>query len=80
MRAEVQNWYGMVLPAGTPATLVNRWHAEITKVMNLPDIRAKLDAQATYPVGSTPAQFAAFRKAEESKWARVIKEANIRAQ
>lgn len=77
---EVQNWYGMVLPAGTPAALVNRWHAEIIKVMNLPDIRAKLDAQATYPVGSTPAEFAAFRKAEETKWAGVIKAANIRAQ
>jgi tripartite-type tricarboxylate transporter receptor subunit TctC len=77
---EVQNWYGMVLPANTPRDLVNRWHAEILKVMNVPEIRAKLIAQGTDPVGSTPAEFAVFRKAEESKWARVIKEANIRPQ
>ncbi len=75
---EVQNWYGMMLPAGTPVERVNRWHGEILKVMNVPEIRARLIAQGTDPVGSTPAQFAAFRKAEESKWARVIKEANIR--
>ncbi len=77
---EVQNWYGMVLPAGTPGALVNRLHAEIVKVMNMPEIRAKLDAQGTYPVGSTPAAFAVFRKAEEVKWARVIKEAHIKAE
>ncbi len=75
---EVQNWYGMMLPAGTPSERVNRWHGEILKVMNVPEIRARLMAQGTDPVGSTPAQFAAFRKAEENKWARVIKEANIR--
>ncbi len=75
---EVQNWYGMMLPAGTPSERVHRWHGEILKVMNVPEIRAKLIAQGTDPVGSTPAQFAVFRKAEERKWARVIKEANIR--
>ena len=77
---EVENWYGMVLPAGTPRELAARWHAEIVKVMNLPDIRARLDAQGTYPVGSTPEAFGAFRKAEETKWARVIKDAGIKAQ
>ena len=77
---EVHNWYGMVLPAGTARELVNRLHAEILKVMNVPEIRAKLIAQGTDPVGSTPSEFAAFRKAEEIKWARVIKDANIRTE
>ena len=77
---EVQNWYGMMLPAGTPREIVHRWHSEIRKVMDVPDIRAKLIAQGTDPVGSTPAEFAAFRLAEQNKWARVIKEANIRPQ
>lgn len=75
---EVENWYGMVMPAGTPPALVTRLHTEIVKVMNLLDIRAKLDAQGTYPVGSTPAAFGAFRKAEQAKWARVVKEAGIK--
>ena len=77
---EVQNWYGMVLPGGTPEPLVARLHGEIVKVLNAPDIRAKLDAQGTYPVGSTPREFAAFRKSESVKWARVVKEANLQAQ
>ena len=75
---EVVNWYGMVVPAGTPREVIARLHAEIVKAQSIPDIREKLIAQATDPVGSTPKEFGAFRKAEEAKWARVIKEANIR--
>lgn len=75
---EVVNWYGMVAPAGTPRAVIARLHAEIVRAQSIPDIREKLIAQATDPVGSTPGEFGAFRKAEEAKWARVIKEANIR--
>lgn len=75
---EVVNLYGMVAPAGTPRAVIARLHAEIVKAQSIPDIREKLIAQATDPVGSTPGEFGAFRKAEEAKWARVIKEANIR--
>ena len=48
-------------------------------MLRLPDIRERLMAQGTDPVGSTPDDFGAFMKAETAKWARVIKEANIRA-
>jgi len=75
---EVVNWYGMVAPAGTPREVIARLHAEFVKAQSIPDIREKLIAQATDPVGSTPSEFGAFRKAEEAKWARVIREANIR--
>ncbi len=74
---EVVNWYGMVLPAGTPRAIVNRLHSEFVKAMNVPEIREKLVDQATFPVGSTPEEFGKFRKAEEGKWAKVIKQANI---
>ena len=75
---EVDNWYGMVLPAGTPRSVVMRLHGEIVRIVNLPEIREKLAAQAWEPVGSTPEAFAAFMKSENLKWARVIKDANIR--
>lgn len=75
---EVVNWYGMVLPAGTPRDVISRLHAEITRAMNIPEIREKLVAQGTDPVGSTPEEFGAFMKSETVKWARVIKSANIR--
>ena len=76
---EVVNWYGMVLPAGTSPDVIRRLHSEVVKAMNVPDIRQKLIAQGTDPVGSTPEEFAAFMKSETAKWARVIKAANIRA-
>ncbi len=75
---EVVNWYGMLLPAGTPRAVIARLHAEIVKAMNIPEIREKLIVQGTDPVGSTPEEFGAFMKAETIKWARVVKEANIR--
>jgi tripartite-type tricarboxylate transporter receptor subunit TctC len=76
---EVVNWYGMVLPTGTPHDIIVRLHTEIVKAMNIPEIHEKLVAQGTDPVGSTPEEFGAFMKSETAKWARVIKSANIRA-
>jgi tripartite-type tricarboxylate transporter receptor subunit TctC len=77
---EVVNWYGMVVPAGTPREVIRRLHGEVVKAMNVPDIREKLVAQGTDPVGSSPEDFGEFMKAETAKWARVIKAANIRAE
>ena len=76
----VLNWYGMMLPAGTPREVVTRLHTEILKAMNIPEIHARLVGQGTDPVGSTPQEFGTFRKSEEVRWARVIKESNIRAE
>lgn len=75
---EVVNWFGMVLPARTARAVITRLHAEVVKAMNIPEIREKLIAQGTVPVGSTPEEFGAFMKAETIKWARVVKESNIR--
>jgi tripartite-type tricarboxylate transporter receptor subunit TctC len=76
---EVTNWFGMVVPAATPRDIVARLHAEILRVLRLPDVRDSLIAQGTEPVGSSPEEFGAFMKSEAVKWARVIREANIRA-
>ena len=77
---EVDNWYGMVAPRGTPQGLLKRLHGEIVRVVTLPEIREKLVAQGMEPVGSTPDDFARFMKSEVEKWARVIKSANIRPE
>ncbi len=76
----VQNWYGMMLPAGAAPAVVTRLHGEIVKAMNAPEVRAKLTGLGFDPVGSTPKEFGAFRNAEEARWARVVKEAGIRAE
>jgi tripartite-type tricarboxylate transporter receptor subunit TctC len=76
---EVVNWFGLVAPAATPREVVARLHSEIVKVLRMPDIRDRLVAQGADPVGSSPEEFGAFMKSETAKWARVIREANIRA-
>jgi tripartite-type tricarboxylate transporter receptor subunit TctC len=73
----VVNWYGALLPKGTSREIVTRLHTEIVKAMNTADVRAKLAAHGFDTGGSTPEQFGAFRKAEEARWGRVIKEAGI---
>ena len=75
---EAVNWYGMLVPAGTPREVIARLQREIVKVMEIPDIRDKLIAQGTDPVGSSPEEFGVFMKSEAVKWSRVIKGANIK--
>ena len=76
---EVVNWYGLVAPAGVPARVIERFHADLVKALNHAETRDKLIAQGTDPVDSNPKAFGAFMKAESAKWARVIKAANVRA-
>ena len=75
---EAVNWYGMLVPAGTPPDVIQRLQSEIAKIIHSPDIREKLVAQGTDPVGSTPAQFGAFIRSETAKWEKVIRTAGIK--
>jgi tripartite-type tricarboxylate transporter receptor subunit TctC len=50
---------------------------EIAAIVRLDDVRARLDAMGTIPVGSTPAEFQAFIDAETAKWGKVIREAKV---
>jgi tripartite-type tricarboxylate transporter receptor subunit TctC len=75
---EVDNWYGMVAPAGTPRAAVQRLRDEIVSAMAVAEIRDKLLAVGQVPVGSTPEAFGAFMKSEGTKWLKLIREANIK--
>lgn len=77
---EVIGWFGWLAPAKTPRAIVTRLNGEIVKVLNAPEIRERLLSQSTEPVGDSPQAFAAFIKSERDKWARVIREAGIRAE
>lgn len=77
---EVVNWYGIVAPTGTLAEAITRLQTELVRVMAIPEIREKLVSQGADPVGSTPAEFCAFLKAESVKWTRVIRQASIRPE
>jgi len=73
-------WQGWFMPAKTPAAIVDRIRQEVVKALALPDVRARLDAMAYEPVGSTPAAFDAFVKSEIKKFTKVIADAKIPRQ
>jgi tripartite-type tricarboxylate transporter receptor subunit TctC len=75
---EAVNWYGMVVPAGTPREAIARLNREITKVLEMPDIKEKLVSQGIDPAANSPEEFGEFMKSEAAKWARVIRAANIK--
>ena len=75
----VGDWQGVVVPAGTPLGIVAHLNAEFRKILELPDIRQRLDAAAMEPVGGTPEQFGELIRSEIARWARVVKEAGIKA-
>jgi len=70
-------WNGLFAPAGTPRDVVARLAAEVTTILNRPEIREKIAAQGADVVGGTPEQFAAFIRADSAKWAQLIKKQNI---
>ncbi|MBI3938454.1 MAG: tripartite tricarboxylate transporter substrate binding protein [Betaproteobacteria bacterium] len=69
---------GMFAPAGTPAELIERLNQEIVRVLNRVDVKEKFFRIGVEAVSSSPEQFAAFIKADMTKWGKVIKDAGIR--
>jgi len=76
---EASTWYGLLAPAGTPQPVIARLHDEVVRVLKTPDMREKFASQGFEPAGTTPAEFAAYIKAEIAKWGKVIRDAGIRA-
>ena len=77
---EAVNWYGVFLPAGTPKPVVDKVYADVLKALQHPDTKKRMLDSGIVAVWSTPDQFLAFQKAEIQKWAKVIKDANIRIE
>jgi len=77
---EASNWYGMVAPAGTPQSIIDRLHNETAAILNMPDVRKVLLDSGIDALSSTPQQFAAYIKSETEKWTRVIKAAKLEAK
>ncbi len=72
-------WIGFFVPAGTPATVVARLNAEISRAFDAPDTRERLAQQGLEWKRNTPAEFAAFLRSEIVKWARAVKESGAKA-
>lgn len=77
---ELTNWFGLAVPVSTPKNIINRLHADIAGVSQTPDLRQKLLGMGAEPIVSAPEAFAVLIQAESLKWARIIKEAGIKAE
>lgn len=76
---EVSVWFGILAPAGTPRDIVQRLNAEMVKIIRSPEITDRFAKAGVEPVASTPEYFADFLRAEVSRWAKVVQDANIKA-
>ena len=74
---EVTTWFGFVAPARTPAAIVTKLNAEIVKILNMPDVRERLIASGSEPVGNTPEQMAAQIAKETAEFAKIVKRAKL---
>jgi len=75
---EIVGWYGIVGATGMPKDVVARLNTEIVRLLKTPEVRERMLREGAEPVGSSPEEFSAYLAADQSKWAKVIKAANIR--
>src|SRR5262245_37392809 len=74
---DIDTWYGLVAPAGTPREVIAKVNAEAVRILNLADLREKTRSQGIELGGSTPEEFGAFLRADIAKWTKAIREMNI---
>jgi len=72
--------FGLIAPAGLPPAVLAKLNAEAVRIIKAPAMLDKLTRQGVLPIASTPAEFTAYMKTEQEKWAQVIKAANIKEQ
>lgn len=70
---DINTWFGLFVPAGTPPAIVQRLHDEFVKALAAPDVRARMLALGAEPVGNTPGQFAQYIRSEAVKYAKLVK-------
>jgi len=78
--AEMTTWYGLFVTGGTPKPVVDKLHAELARVLKLPDVQAKLRGLGGEPGALTIDQFAEMNKAEYERFGKLIRAANIKAE
>ncbi|PBI85832.1 Tripartite tricarboxylate transporter family receptor [Variovorax boronicumulans] len=75
----VDMWYGVLAPKGTPANVVARLNTEIAAVLKSPEVAKSFESQGMVPASSTPAAFGALIQKDAQRWATVVKKGNITA-
>jgi len=71
-------WYGVIGPAGLPGNIVTRLHEALLRVLAQPDVRERIVADGSEPVGNSPPEFREFMAADLAKWAKLVKESGAK--
>ena len=77
---EVNSWYGLLAPAGTPREIIQRLNSEVGRALREPDARERRYSIGAEPMNGTPEEFTAYINAEMTKWSKVVKNAGLRAE
>lgn len=77
---DASSWNGILVPTGTLRPIIEKLHGELAKILRAPNVLDRLVSDGPVPVGNTPEEFAAVIKAEQAKWGKVIREANVRIE
>jgi tripartite-type tricarboxylate transporter receptor subunit TctC len=77
---ESVQWYGAMAPAQTPKDIVARWHTELVRVLQMPEIKQRFIADGTDPVGNAPEEFGRYIQSEITKWTKVARDAGIKQE
>jgi tripartite-type tricarboxylate transporter receptor subunit TctC len=77
---EATQWFGLLAPAGTPRSIVDRLYQESSRALRSADVKERMTAEGLEVVGGTPEEFAAYIRSETDKWTKVIAAAGIKPQ
>ncbi len=77
---DASNWWGILVPAGTPPVITERLSKEIGVVLDQPELKKRFDAEGAEIIRMTPAEFGTLIATETAKWAKVVKDAKITAE
>ena len=73
------SWFGLLAPAGTPDAIVDKLSREVSRIINLPEVKQSMAAVEEIGIGSTPQEFARFIEEEERKWGAIVKKIDLKA-
>ena len=77
---EALAWNGIFVPAGTPRPIIDTLHRELVRAYNSPEVKSQVIATGSYVAADTPEEFAAFIRAENEKWGKIIRDAKIKSE